>query len=70
MSKGYKLNTTSPSGIETLMTDDQVLECRRRYEYENWTKKQLMAEYNMDGEYMRKLLDYATRSKLIPRKKA
>lgn len=70
MNKGYKLrNGESPSRHKTLMTDEQVLECRRRHEHEGWTPRRLADEYGMDEEYMRKLLDYATRSKLIPRRR-
>lgn len=54
--------------MTNVMTDEQVLECRRCHEYEGGTPKRLAAEYGVSYEYMRKLLDYATRSKLIPRK--
>lgn len=67
--KGYRLRgEVERPGAATLMTDDQVLECRRRHEYERWTPKRLADEYGVTLAYMRKLLDYATRSKLIPRR--
>lgn len=49
------------------LTDEQVLECRRRYEFEEgWTPSKLAAEFGTSAKYMTALLAYRTRSKLIP----
>ena len=66
---GYRLHAARPNAA-TILTDEQVLECRRRHEFENWTPARLEAEYGVSHDYMRKLLEYATRSKLIPRRPA
>jgi len=49
-----------------LMTDQQVLECRESYERHNATPMALAVKYNTSIDYMRRLLSYETRSKLIP----
>lgn len=68
--KGYKLgDELPPRAHKTLMTDAQVLECRRRYEFETgWDRQRLADHYGVGGEYMRALLSYAVRSKLFPRR--
>jgi hypothetical protein len=72
-SKGYKLvdeGRRAPS-VHVLLTDAQVLECRSRFEFERgWALERLAAEYGTSRDYMRQLLSYQTRSKLIPRRPA
>ena len=51
----------------TLMTDEQVLECRADYEFNGVKPQRLARRYGVTAAYMRALLDYATRSKLIPK---
>lgn len=49
-----------------LMTDSQVLECREAHEFEGVRPDVLARRYGVKLSYMRQLLDYAVRSKLIP----
>jgi hypothetical protein len=68
--KGYKLRDEAPRApsVHVLLTDAQVLECRTRFEHERgWTMQTLAIEYGTSREYMRRLLEYQTRSKLIPK---
>lgn len=51
-----------------LMNDAQVLECRGLHEFHGWDRKRLAEKYGMTVDYMKKLLDYSTRSKLIPKR--
>jgi hypothetical protein len=53
---------------DVLLTDEQVLECRRRYEYEGWSIERLMEEYGTTRRYMREPVEYLVRSKLIPKR--
>jgi len=64
---GYRLATDKPRAYQTLMTDDEVLECRAAFEFGGATRAQLAEKYGVSITYMRALLSYATRSKLIPR---
>ncbi len=69
--KGYKLRDEAPRNLSArvLLTDAQVLECRTRWEFESgWSQTRLALHYGTSREYMGKLLEYATRSKLIPRR--
>lgn len=69
-SRGYKLLGEPGRGIrkrKTLLTDEQVLECRCRSEFEGWDRNRLAEEYGVSRGYMTTLLDYTVRSKLIPR---
>lgn len=69
--RGYKLRGESARGAnhKTLMTDAQVLECRARYEFEaGWTPPRLARHYGTSIDYMRNLLAYQTRSKLVPKR--
>jgi len=70
--KGYKLLTGgNQGGPKTKLTDEQVLSIRSRHEFDEVTKKQLLDEYpDLSEAYMRALLEYRTRSKLIPRRRA
>lgn len=52
----------------TLLTDEQVLECRAAYEFEGVKRITLERRYGVTSDYMRNLLDYTTRSKLIPKR--
>jgi hypothetical protein len=70
-SKGYKLRDEAPRNLSArvLLTDAQVLECRTRWEFEpGWSQTRLALHYGTSREYMGKLLEYATRSKLIPKR--
>lgn len=66
--KGYRLHAATPNRPNIKLTDEQVLECRARHEFEGWPIQRLIDAYGVDYEYMRKLLEYAVRSKLIPRR--
>jgi AraC-like DNA-binding protein len=69
--KGYKLREELPrQHYKTLMTDDQVLECRARHEFDGWSRQRLASAYGVSVEYMRRLLDYTVRSKLVPKRPA
>ena len=61
------MNKTEPHNYHVLLTDEQVLECRRRAEFEGWDQMRLVAYYGVDRKYMNKLLHYEVRSKLIPK---
>jgi hypothetical protein len=50
------------------LTDAQVLECRARFEFEGWSIERLMEEYGTTRRYMRELVEYLVRSKLIPKR--
>lgn len=52
---------------KTLLTDEQVLECRSAYEFEGVKPLTLSRRYGVSYNYMKALLDYQTRSKLIPK---
>jgi hypothetical protein len=55
-------------GQKTLMSDEKVLECRRRWEQETgWTIRRLAKEYGVSDDYMRDLIGYRVRSKLVPK---
>lgn len=49
----------------TLLTEQQVLECRARHEFFNWTSARCAKYYGTTSSYMYQLLDYRLRSKLI-----
>lgn len=56
---------------KVILTDEQVIECRTRYEFEGWSRRRLLDEYEKYGvtnQYLYNLLSYATRSKLIPKR--
>ncbi|SAL02793.1 hypothetical protein AWB80_08442 [Caballeronia pedi] len=63
---GYRLRTGKPSKAKTVLTDAQVLRMREQHEFEGVPARKLAEEYGLDREYVYKLLDYRTRSKLIP----
>jgi len=50
----------------TIMTDEQVIECRVSHEHHGEKPHVLARRYGTSLPYMRALLDYRTRSKLIP----
>lgn len=50
----------------TLMTDEQVIECRVAHEHNGEKPHVLARRYGTSLEYMKALLDYRTRSKLFP----
>jgi len=61
-----------PRNIKTLLTDEQVLDVRRQYEFEGVSPETLYIqtkEFGVSRVYIRHLLDYQTRSKLIPKRK-
>lgn len=53
----------------TLLSDEAVLECRSRFEFGHETKQQLARVYGVPLNYMARLLNYQTRSRLIPSRK-
>lgn len=42
------------------------MECRALHEFDGWHEAPLASRYGVDRLYMRKLLAYETRSRLIP----
>lgn len=48
------------------MTDAQVLECREAHEFDGARIEVLARKYGTTLDYMRKLLEYVVRGKLIP----
>lgn len=65
-----KIKKPSTKKLNVILTDEQVIECRTRYEFEGWSKKKLLAEYSQYGvseNYLYSLLTYNTRSKLVPK---
>ena len=69
--KGYKLDhEMSAQRRATRMTDEQVLACRALHEFEGWSRQRLAREYGQSDDYMRRLLDYTVRSKLVPKRPA
>lgn len=69
--RGYRLRgeTAGRTGGVPLLTDEQVLECRLLHEYEGWKNSALAEAFGVSSEYMRSILEYRTRCKLIPRKR-
>lgn len=65
---GYKLPRAGdkPKKFQTLLTDEEVLACRAAFEFEGATRAELVERFGVTPKYLRALLDYATRSKLIP----
>lgn len=53
---------------KALLTDEQVVDCRSFYELDGWPIERLMEIYGTSRAYMRSLLNYTTRSKLIPKR--
>ena len=63
-----KYRISGGGGPNKLLSDDQILSIRSRHEFEGVTKKQLQSEYpEVSPEHMRSILEYTTRSKLIPK---
>ena len=71
-SRGYRLlGETKRSGGKMILTDEQVLFIRSQHEFDGVSAKDLLAKYpDLSVDYMRQLLEYRTRSKLIPRRRA
>lgn len=53
---------------KVLMTDAAVLQCWARAEFQGWTLPRCARAYGVSRDYMRRLLSYQTRSKLIPKR--
>lgn len=51
-------------GPATLLTDEQVLECRARHEFAGWSTVQCAKHYGPSVAYMHRLLAYEVRSRL------
>lgn len=49
----------------TKLTDEQALECRARHEFFGWTPLKCQRHYGTSATYMRSLLGYVTRNKLL-----
>lgn len=57
-----------PSGKKKI-PDDVILEIRRLHEGQAISRKELcqrFAEHDISDDYMRRILDYTTRSRLVP----
>jgi hypothetical protein len=65
---GYRLPRADdqPKKFRTLLTDEQVLECRVAFEFNGAASLELAKIYGTSPAYMRDLLSYKVRSKLIP----
>ena len=64
--KGYS-NDRNPKH-KTLLTEAQVLEARWLCEYGGWTTTQVSRHYDLSEHYTRSLMNYATRSKITPKR--
>lgn len=51
-------------GPSTLLSEDQVLECRARHEFAGWSVSHCASNYGTTVSYMRQLLSYSLRSNL------
>jgi uncharacterized protein (DUF433 family) len=61
------INMRLTGGKPKVLTDEQVLSIRSRFEFEGATRKELLADYPcLTYETLRNVLDYTTRSKLVP----
>lgn len=68
--KRIKAKKSKPRLYKTLLTDDQVLDIRRQYEFEGVSTETLYIQYKdfkVSKEYLRRLLGYVVRSKLMPK---
>ncbi len=54
------------NGPPTILTEQQVLECRSSHEFHRWNVNMCHAHYQTTVKYMRKLLNYELRGRLIP----
>lgn len=52
---------------KTLMTDEQIIEARTDHEFGGVKAITLRRKYGVSENYMRRVLDYLVRSKLIPK---
>jgi uncharacterized protein (DUF433 family) len=51
-----------------ILTDEQVLDIRTKHEFDGVTRTELLAMYpDVSYEYMRCIMEYTTRGKLIPK---
>jgi len=53
----------------TLLTDEEVIECRVLFETKMRSKNALCQKYDIDIAYITRLLNYLTRSRVIPTNK-
>lgn len=53
----------------TILTEEKVLECRARYEFYGWPIRKCAKHYGLKEQYTRNLMNYQTRSFLIPEPK-
>lgn len=63
--RGYDLGRLN--NYRTLLTDHQVLEARWLAEFGGWTHARVAHHYGLSAEYVYRLMDYATRTKLFPK---
>lgn len=63
--RGYDLGRVKK--YRTLLTDHQVLEARWLVEFGGWTHDRVVHHYGLSAEYVHRLMNYATRSKLFPK---
>jgi len=49
------------------LTDEQVIEARTLHEQQGWTIPQIADKYKLRLQYVRAMLNYEVRSKLIPK---
>lgn len=53
----------------TLLTEEQVLECRARHEFAGWSAVDCAKHYGPSVHYMHQLLSYSIRSRLYAERK-
>lgn len=54
-----------PGHPPTILSEEEVLECRARHEFFGWSLNRCASTYQTTTRYMRQLLDYQVRGKLI-----
>jgi hypothetical protein len=58
---------TKKSKVINGVSDEMVLEMRALRDYAHWVPRRIAARYNVDIHWLYKILNYETRSKLIPK---
>lgn len=64
--RGY--DVTRNRNMAVLLSDSQVLEARWLHEFGGWSTSMVRDHYELSAYYVYSLLNYATRSKLFPKK--
>ena len=60
-----KATSGKRSGPKSVMTDDQLRECRARHQYFCWTASKCAKHYGVKYQTMKNLLEYINRADVI-----